>query len=498
MIKRYIFNMIACLVLSVLASCDLTPRLDDYEPLYSLPAEEAIDGEPAAELALSGIYSGFRQLSSGNGNPQIYIFPDMMSGYTQPSAYNNTEQQVMGWVNNNPIVTGSTVQLGVYTRMYDVVNRANWLIASLEKLSDDDFETPGRKGEIMAEAKILRAVGHFYVLRLYGQFYDTTSKYGIDIRTAPSTSAEAHPRKTVSESYQSILDDLDVGIAQGPSPRGSMYVNSIFAKGMKSKVLLYMGDYSAAANLAKEVISDEHFSLAADFAAGFQPHTSAALFDNPEILFGSSGDPDSNLGIGNFYSGFFGAITEKYINDISGGIVVDGQNILFDGGRATSVLTVNTSYGGYWTSKYTSYFSAGDYEMIYHLRLAEVYLILAEASARNSSGVTSEALEALNTLRTQRGAATTGEDGYETYPATISYDQFLTAVRMEKAAELMAETGETWYDLVRYDYADGFGTGFQISDVKPSATNSDKFILPIPFETVEAGGFVLEQNPSYE
>jgi hypothetical protein len=37
--------------------------------------------------------------------------------------------------------------------MYDVVNRANWLIASLEKLSDNDFESPGRRSEIIAEAK---------------------------------------------------------------------------------------------------------------------------------------------------------------------------------------------------------------------------------------------------------------------------------------------------------------------------------------------------------
>jgi hypothetical protein len=68
---------------------------------------------------------------------------------------------------------------------------------------------------------------------------------------------------------------------------------------------------------------------------------------------------------------------------------------------------------------------------------------------------------------------------------------------MEKAAELMAETGETWYDLVRYDYADGFGTGFKVSDVKATASNPDKFILPIPFESLEAGGFLLEQNPGY-
>jgi hypothetical protein len=159
---------------------------------------------------------------------------------------------------------------------------------------------------------------------------------------------------------------------------------------------------------------------------------------------------------------------------------------------------MNTSYGGYWTSKYTSYFSEGTYEMIYHMRMSEVYTILAEASARAANSVTTEALDALNTLRAQRGATNTGVDGFEIYPESISFDEFLTAIRMEKLVELQAEGGESWFDLVRFDYADGFGTGFQVSDIKASATNSDKFILPIPFESIQAGGFVVEQNPSYE
>ncbi len=93
-----------------------------------------------------------------------------------------------------------------------------------------------------------------------------------------------------------------------------MYANRIFAKGLKAKVLLYKGDYQAAASLADEVINDGRFALASDFAGQFQPHTSPDLFDNPEILFGSSGDENAGLGIGNFYSGFYGAITQKYID----------------------------------------------------------------------------------------------------------------------------------------------------------------------------------------
>ena len=100
-------------------------------------------------------------------------------------------------------------------------------------------------------------------------------------------------------------------------------------------------------------------------------------------------------------------------------------------------------------------------------------------------------------LGARAGATTTGSDGFETYPASISYEEFLEAVRIEKMMELATENGESWYDLVRYDYADGFGAGFQVSDIKASATNADKFILPIPTGTIDASSGTTLQNPSY-
>lgn len=486
-------------ILSIVACSDITQELDEFDPLYSLPAETAITGEASAELALVGVYSGFRQTSTGSGNPEIYIVPDIMSGYAQVSFYYSNNPQEAGWLSNNPIVENAGTQTGMYTRMYDIINRANWLLESIDKLSDENFDTSGRRSEIIGEAKILRAMGHFYLLRMFGQFYDVDSKYGVTIRTNASKSPEAFPRNTVAETYISIFEDLDAGIAQAPDLRKKYYTNKTFASAFKAKVLLYQGEYAAAANLAGNVIDNlpSGFVLATDYTAQFGPHDSESIFDNPEVLFGSRGDKDAGLGLGNFYSGFFAGISETFKNTVTSVLTVGAQNIDVDGGRAVSVLVENPQDGGYTTNKHKSR-SGGDFEMIYHMRVAELYTILAEASARAALSVTTEALDALNELRTERGATNTGADGFEVYPSSISFDEFLTAIRLEKLAEFQAETGETWYDLVRYDYADGFGTGFQVSDVKASATNSDKFILPIPFESIQAGSNVVEQNPTYE
>ncbi|MGS0524406.1 RagB/SusD family nutrient uptake outer membrane protein [Zobellia nedashkovskayae] len=131
--------------------------------------------------------------------------------------------------------------------------------------------------------------------------------------------------------------------------------------------------------------------------------------------------------------------------------------------------------------------------MVYHLRAAEVYLIYAEADARATNSVSSDALSALNEIRVRAGATTTGGDGFETYPATITLPQFLEAVRIEKHIELAIEMGEEWYDLVRYHFVDGF----DITTVKASATDPNKYILPIDAITLEVGGNIVEQNPGY-
>ena len=129
--------------------------------------------------------------------------------------------------------------------------------------------------------------------------------------------------------------------------------------------------------------------------------------------------------------------------------------------------------------------------------MAEIYLIYAEADARAIKNVSPSALAALNTIRIRAGATSTGSDGFETYPSNISYEELLEAIRIEKLMELATEMGEDWYDLVRYDYADGFGSGFQVSDVKSTATDAEKFIMPIPATSIIAGQNIVKQNPGY-
>ncbi|MCK0130851.1 RagB/SusD family nutrient uptake outer membrane protein [Flavobacteriaceae bacterium F08102] len=490
---KHIYIYILSLVFLGISSCQLAEELDDFKPLNALDANDAIIDESTSELALAGVYAGFHQQNSGVGIPEIYTIPSLMSGVLiNTFLFNNDE--VQGYVNNNPLSVNTSQGLGAYTRMYDIINRANWLIEKDEALTDDKFPTPGRRQEIIAEAKMLRATANFYLLRLWGQFYDNTSPYGISIRTEPSRSGNALPRSSVSDSYEAIIDDLNYAIANGPYLRAKYYTNTAYAKGLKAKVLLYQGKYAEAATLAKSIIDtqDPNFALSESYGEIFLDHSTPDLFDSAEILFGTKGEPAAGIGIGNVI-GTIEAVTPTYINSALASTVIAGQTISHDATRVSS--TVMSGFFGFDSlkSNFNFFPPANIYEMVYHLRMAEIYLIYAEADARATNSVRSDALNALNTIRERAGATTTGNDGFETYPASITLSQFLEAIRIEKRIELGVETGEDWFDLVRYHFVDGF----DVTTVKPSATNPDKYILPIDYVTIEAGKNVVEQNPSY-
>lgn len=489
---KNIINKIAALTFVLLGTvaCELTQDLDDYEPQNVLPAGEAANDQESAELLLVSVYSGLLEtpwVTSSSPWAQMIVSTMGISCIATSETSEWAE-----YTNNDPGTEGFRLSL-VYGGFYNVIARANWVIFNVEQNTvAADFSPESRRAEIIAEAKGIRALYHFYALRWFGQFYDANSAYGVDVRLDPPLDGSVSERNTVAEVYAAIHEDLDDVILNAPDLRAKYYINKTFGKALKAKVHLYEGDYTNAATLAKEVIdaSSADFGLAASFTELFDFSTQTPL-SGQEALLNVYADPGAGQSTGAFWWGNHLSLSPTYITSAtSGTMTVGGQTIDHDGARVSSVTTFDNGNG--------KYAGTGPYVTIYHLRMAEVYLIYAEAAAKaNGSAVPAEALQRLNEIRIRAGALSTGGDGFETYPNTITYAEFLEAVRIEKLMELGAENGEDWFDLVRYDFADGFGTGFEVSDVKPSATNSDKFILPIPLASIEASNGVVVQNPSY-
>jgi hypothetical protein len=114
------------------------------------------------------------------------------------------------------------------------------------------------------------------------------------------------------------------------------------------------------------------------------------------------------------------------------------------------------------------------------IRLAEVYLIQAEARAQqgNIGGAQGD----LNLVRARAGLGpTTAND----------VGSLLTAILHERQVELVAEWGHRWLDLKRTGMADAV-----LGSEKPGWVGYDT-LYPIPAQQLTANP-ALVQNPGYE
>jgi hypothetical protein len=119
------------------------------------------------------------------------------------------------------------------------------------------------------------------------------------------------------------------------------------------------------------------------------------------------------------------------------------------------------------------------------LRLADIYLIAAEAEAR-LNGATMDAYDFIQVVRDRAGL--------DDLPSGLTQDEFIEAVLQERSWELFGE-GDRWYDLTRTD---------KFLNVIPNAVNDvfptrpiqakNKY-FPIPQDEINANPLIQQNDP---
>ncbi len=227
----------------LLASCQLAGSIDDIKPHYKLESETVIRDAESAENALRGIYEGWRL--RGVSTPRMHI--SLLAGGLIRTGNISGEQ---GFVNNDLLPTNITLN-EVYQEYYRIINTANNFISLMEQ--GRAVKMPEKRVmEVIAEAKIQRALAHFHLLRYFGYFFDNNSALGIVLRDKAFEGLAVSKRSSVADSYNFILADLDFGIQHAPSSNElHYYMSQVTAKALKAKVLLHLGDYPKAEQLAQ-------------------------------------------------------------------------------------------------------------------------------------------------------------------------------------------------------------------------------------------------------
>jgi hypothetical protein len=124
----------------------------------------------------------------------------------------------------------------------------------------------------------------------------------------------------------------------------------------------------------------------------------------------------------------------------------------------------------------------------YYLRFAEVFLIEAEALVRSNEGSENlaKARDAINTIRERADMPP--------IPSTVqTKKELLEIILKEKQMELGCESGEEWFDLVRFSVEGDI----KIRDYKESVVSENQLIVPIPAGSIKASYGIVVQNPGY-
>ncbi|MCU4157871.1 RagB/SusD family nutrient uptake outer membrane protein [Carboxylicivirga sp. A043] len=534
---KYFFILLA--LTAMLSSCqdflDEVPKTEASPENFYKTAEHA-------EAAVVGAYNAL-QRNGVYGQNQQYLTTDIIR-----CANWNTQ----GGIGTYSFTSENTQVVAVIWREhFKGINEANSAITHIPNI-DMDVD---RRNTLVAEARFLRALLYFNLVRYYGDVpYMESEVNSLDNLEVPRDPAELV--------YNKIIADLEFGIehldVKGEAAAGRATVGS--AKTLLAKVYLTRGsmtkrdgkgdglsDFQAAATLAGEVITDGGYQLCEYFPDAFiveNKNNDEIIFD---VQFKSGGLNEGNY-IG-MHMGLQGPpalggswgniISTQYFHTIYEPTDLVRQEWTSCHVRVQGNGTLRTDYAEmFWESwkigKFRRYpvrnpdFVFSDHDIHWPvLRYSEVFLIYAEALNEVNNGPTDEVFAALNELR-KRARNVNGDGTREylhedylprdlTYDANIlpdissldfpDYESMKEYIMLERARELGGEC-KRWFDLVRW--------GKLVENIKFIATytppgrtrpedqwattannvSDHHMLLPIPISEMNANP-ALEQNPGY-
>ncbi|HTD42518.1 MAG TPA: RagB/SusD family nutrient uptake outer membrane protein, partial [Mucilaginibacter sp.] len=357
--------------------------------------------------------------------------------------------------------------------------------AAIENLPNSTGVDAATKKQLVGEAKFLRALCYFYLVNWFGAPYSqnpnglsvplvTTNAYAIN---------DTLSRATTAQVYKLIVSDLtdaqqmlaaDYSVSGGERTR----VNKAGATALLARVYLYMANYAGAEIQASAVISNSSFSLQNDLNIVFLPKSTEAIlqWEVPTNKYPWATQEANNILPSDQQSPPYYFLTNSLISSFETGDL-----------RWTDWVDTTTFAGQkyYYPYKYkVRQGSAGNVTENYViLRLAEQYLIRAEAEAYGAGNGLSGSITDLNIIRSRAGLPPVSN--------SLSKDQVLSAIAHERRIELFSEWGHRWLDLKRTGQAQT-----TLSANKGISVQANQLLYPIPSDELIKDNHLV-QNPGY-
>jgi starch-binding outer membrane protein, SusD/RagB family len=480
---------------------------------------------PEDALTVDNFYSSAKALDAATAvlynvpwfdfnDKAIWSYGDLMSGNMityDPQVTSFKTFDITG--DNTRVMEG-------WRSLFNVIARSNGIINDLPVKATG--VTPAQVNRCVGEARFMRALAYFYLVRLWGAvpIIENNSEKIYDAKI---------PRNNVEDVYKFIIRDLE--FVELNCPTKSAYggidkarVTSGAAKTFLAKVYLYQKNYPKALAKAEEVINSNEYSLMKDYEDIFKTENNVTLNPavNTETIFALLWDVDNvGWGVQNTNQAYFAPYGEGITGFADGwssvfpsidliksyesgdkrrkatimqaGDVYSYMSYIKNGSETTgyeypplsrSVSDTRASIKKYVVGSPAGNKGKGGFMRTYIngniFRFSEVYLIAVEAIAKGGATKDAKALNYFNIVRRRAGLIERSD---------------LTEVDIQKERRIeLAFEGDYWYDLCRMDRAKAtellknqergvYASGTSVNPYKVTPKPTD-FILPIPVSEI--------------
>lgn len=470
-VNKIKFFFVGIAALSLVGCTDIVN--DQLDP-DGVIEENVFSSIKSSEQVLLGSYS--RMPLGANLYAQSLITDELK--YSQQN--NGQGKEVHSWTFTAQQDEFSSVWYGAYGS----ISSANKILLNFDKIpavSDSDIAL---KNQLKGEALAVRAFNHFLLVRLFSPKYQATA---LGVPYVKSDDIYAQPsRPTMQETYQQIMADCNEAypLLANVSATTKNRFNQAAVRALQAYVALEMNSFDQAivyANQALTFNSALANTLATVQATWTDTNTSELLFFQSNIAGSAS------AAAGTYF-------TTNLLS--SGGIIYWNPSVTLYNKFASTDFRRARYFSGTPTAPYNTFIvnkypgATGNYGVnnIKVFRVADLYMILAEANARKTTPDLTAAFTAYSTLRTARNAGTS--------TAFADQNDAITKILDERSREFAWE-GSRLLDLKRNGRLIT-RQGVDIYILNPVATLNDinRYTFPIPTAETQANPNI-QQNAGY-
>lgn len=447
-------------------------------PITSLTGLNTYSNDATATSVLTGIYGSIGSGGVYTGTTGISLRCGLSADELTLSsnAFSGTNQQLY----QNNLSAQVDLSPSYWTDYYRRLLAVN---SVLEGLKGSKSLTPAVKNQLLGEAYFLRAFFHFYLVNFYGDVaLMTTSDWRVNAVVSRTSKALVYQQiiSDLKEAQNLLTENYLDGSLQPYSER--VRPNKWIATALLARVYLYTGDnWANAEEQATLVINNNALYSLVTLDEAFSKNNSEAIWQVQYVDDGRNTE------------GFHFILTSTpnftrptYISNFLLNAFEPGDN------RKTEWIRSYASGTNifYYPFKYRKQNDPNSSEYLMILRLAEQYLIRAEARAQQNN--LTGAIDDLDKVRQRAMLPLIGVTN-----SGISKTALLDTILHERQVELFTEWGHRWFDLKRTERIDAVMTTVLPVKRPGFIWNTNWQLYPINQSQINLNPSLAPNNPGY-